>query len=231
MIRMNILSYIMNVRDKHPRRAMLVSGIVLVLLIAVVIAIVMSRRATRAYETYAELAQAQVDAAHVPAAPNNPVRQDLNRALSLALSSQVSSRERLAQAQAGMRLLELADGQVDEIGEASAKVDLLLAQAQVQSASGFAPGGLTWEILALAKKRSAIISDISGLSYRANFVTRGILERIIADRGVLTDEHVTSLNNSLPDLEEQFDRRSNLYTELERVGVQIDQKQAASRWF
>lgn len=183
------------------------------------------------YETYVSLAQAHREAALLPGAPNNPIRQELNRELLLVLSPSLSASERLQHAQDGMRLLALAEQQIDEIGEAGAKVDTLVAKMQVESLTGFAQGGMTWEMITLAKRRSAIIADIRGLSYRANFEAKKILDRVIVDDGQLTATHVTALNEAIPEMEEQFDRRSNLYAELEKIDAQMAEQSAALRWF
>lgn len=183
------------------------------------------------YVTYAALAQAHSDAAYLAGAQNNPIRQELNRELALSLSPSASNAERLTHAQGGLQLLVLAEQQIDEIGTVGAKVDTLVAKMQVEALSGFVHGGMTWELITLAKRRSAIIADIRGLSYRANFEAKQILEQIVKDGGVLTPAHTTRLNAAIPEMEEQFDRRSNLYRELESVSAQMEEKSAAQAWF
>jgi hypothetical protein len=77
------------------------------------------------------------------------------------------------------------------------------------------------DVVTLAQSQAAIIADIRGLSYRANFHTAQIFSRIVDDQGSLTDAHIAELNNLIPKVEDQFDQRSNLYSELERVGDRI----------
>jgi hypothetical protein len=45
---------------------------------------------------------------------------------------------------------------------------------------------------------------------------------VIDDKGVVTEEHAALLNEHIPLVEEQFDRRSNLYVELESTGSALD---------
>lgn len=179
------------------------------------------------YAAYAELAKAQQDAAYLPAAPNNPVRQQLNLVLSEALQSQTPSSKRLADAKLGRTLLAELEGQVDAIGSTSEKADASLAGLQVRYLGSLATPSSVREIITLAKQRSALIEDIRGLSYRADFDTRKIFERIISDNGALTAAHIEELNGEVPEIETQFDRRSTLYGELGDLSARIDADAAA----
>lgn len=176
------------------------------------------------YTVYATLAEKHEQAAYLVGAANNPVRQELNRVLSETLARSMSPSERLKLAMHGDELLKEAEGQIDAIGDLGVQVDTAIAQMQVGSLGDFASSDTARELIVLAKKRSNIIADIRGLSYRANFETGKIFDRIIADEGKLTQEHVLALNDAIPDLEERFNKRSNLYSELQRTSSQIDNK-------
>lgn len=176
------------------------------------------------YTVYATLAEEHEQAAYLVGAANNPVRQELNQVLSEALARPMTSSERLQLAEHGKELLKEAEGQIDMIGELGAKVDTAIAQMQVGALGEFSSSDIAREVLVLAKKRSDIIADIRGLSYRANFETAKIFDRVIADGGKLTKEHISMLNDEIPDVEKQFDRRSDLYLELQRTAKQIDQR-------
>jgi hypothetical protein len=121
-----------------------------------------------------------------------------------------------------LTLLVLAEGHIDAVGEVGEDVTkALLAmeeEASVASLTGF---GVEKNIIDLAHRRLNIIADIRGLSYRANHDTKTIFDRVLADRGALTSAHSASLDRLLPEVEEQFNRRSNLYLELDDVGSRI----------
>ena len=181
-----------------------------------------SKRFGAEYAAYAELAKAQENAAYLPAAPNNPVRQQLNLVLSETLEPKVSSEKRLSDAKLGLDLLTQLEAQVDTIGSAGEAANDALAKMQVDSANGFLMNGASRELINLAKQQAAVIQDIRGLSYRADFDTRKIFERVIIDKGALTAAHARDLNNELPEIETQFDRRTNLYTQLQDTSARID---------
>lgn len=176
------------------------------------------------FTAYERAATEQQDAAFLVGSVDNPVRQELNLILSEVLQKNMTTSARLKRAQDGLVLLKEAELQIDTIGEIGAQVDTAIAQMQVGALGDFASSAIAREVLVLAKQRSAIIADIRGLSYRANFETKKIFDRIIEDGGKMTSAHIVALNDAIPDVEEQFDRRSDLYLELQRTGKQIDQK-------
>jgi hypothetical protein len=172
---------------------------------------------TKAYDTYAALSTRHVTAAFLPATNDNAVRQELNRMLSDVLVADVSRHDRVARAERGLVLLNELEKQIDAIGDTGEAVSQAIAAME-----DHASGDERKEIVHLALERLRIIGDIRGLSYRANYHTAEIFNRIIADGGSLTKEHVADLNNQIPLVEEQFDRRAGLYSELESVNNSID---------
>lgn len=178
---------------------------------------------TRAYRAYAEVAQRHDEAAYIPGLAENPLRRDLNSALIGALTEGRSSNERRTSAEEGRALLILAEGYIDAVGEVGKDVTIALSSLEDAGESigvWYARDNIR-TVVALAQKRLEIIADVRGLSYRANHHTKEIFDRIIADKGVLTDAHVIALNKLIPSVEEQFDLRSNLYVELEKTTNQI----------
>lgn len=178
----------------------------------------------RAYTAYELVASNHDTAAYFPSIIENDVRKELNRILSQVLIGDISAEERLSLAQQGTELLEVAEGQIDQMGTLVPVVAHEITG--IEDASGVFDGMGTDEVkeelVTLARHRIEIISDIRGLSYRANYHTAGIFEQIIKDGGELTDHHTTLLNKQIPLIEEQFDRRSNLYTELQSTRAKIE---------
>jgi hypothetical protein len=175
------------------------------------------------YAAYALVAKQHRDAAFFVANTQNPVREELNRLLTDVLEETIPDSERLVKAERGLELLGISERSIDAIGEIALVNDQALLLLEGRSHLWL----LWWwhapmrDVVQLAQSQAAIIADIRGLSYRANFHTAQIFKRIVDDGGQLTDSHISELNNLIPKVEDQFDQRSNLYDELERVGDQI----------
>lgn len=176
------------------------------------------------YAQLESLIDAQETRAYVPSAENNPVRQRVNRLLGEVLATGFTQGQRRERAEEGLRLLELMELQIDGIGEATQELDAAIVDIQKKSPftdEYLRSGGS--ELIRSLERRSEIIADIRGLSYRANFHTAEIFSKILQDNGELTSEHVLALNDQIPQVEEQFYRRSNLYNELEDLDITIGQ--------
>lgn len=100
-------------------------------------------------------------------------------------------------------------------------VDAQIAKMQVNTLDNAAPNDRARSIIALAKTRSSIVADIRAYSYRTDFEISEIFNTIIADKGVLTNAYVISLNDEIPAVETEFDQRSNLYLELQSTAQKI----------
>lgn len=175
---------------------------------------------TKSYETYATLSGLHVNASLLPAVGDNPIRQELNRMLADVLAEQLPQSDRLERAERGLLLLNELEKQIDAIGDSGEAVAKALGEMEAR-----ASGSERKEIVELALERLRVIGDIRGLSYRASYHTAEIFNRVIADGGALTPEHVSELNNQIPLVEEQFDRRTGLYDELESIGGKINRAQ------
>jgi hypothetical protein len=92
---------------------------------------------------------------------------------------------------------------------------------QVQALASLASSDQARQIIALAKSRASIISDIRAYSYRTDFDINTIFTRLVADRGALTDQYVLDLNSQIPAVEASFNKRSDLYTELQNTSDSI----------
>jgi hypothetical protein len=173
------------------------------------------------YAAYASLADTTDNSAFIPGAANNPVRQDLNLVLQQVLGKGTKVPDRLKLSQQGLADLTDSKKQIDAITETADKVDTMIAQMQVDSLNNFASSDRERAVLTLAKQRASIVSDIRAYSYRADFDIGNIFNHIISDKGQLTDAYVIELNNEVPDVEVQFDKRSQLYSQLQGMSQKI----------
>jgi len=171
----------------------------------------------------------QNDAAvFLPGAPNNPVRGELNQVLTQVLSKQTSVSERLKLSAQGNDLVARSEQQLSSISDTGDTMDALIAQMQEMTAGTFTSSDAAHQFIALAKERASIVSDIRAYSYRAEFETKKIFDRVIAEQGRLTDSFIIELNADVPDVERQFNSRTNLYTDLQDVDGKI--KDLAASW-
>lgn len=186
-----------------------------------------SAHAASEYSSYRELMKRHENAAYIPGADENPIRQELNTTLARILTDKMSDAERIALAKKGNLLLKESEKQIDAMGADNDAVNASIARIEsgAQISFGFSTGGNNMtEVVTLAKKEMDVIADIRGLSYKANFETKKIFDRIITDKGKLTAAHMTALNDQIPEVEKQFNARTNLYTELQDTSALLDQK-------
>lgn len=187
-----------------------------------------SSQVKAAYEAYAEVAKQHDDAAYFPGTVDNPLRYELNQVLSEVLVGDITSERRLALAKEGLQKLNELESQIDTMGALVPSVESAIEYLEKTAGplQGHQTSSDVASVVALARERLNIIADIRGLSYRANFHTEEIFKRVIDNNGSLTADHVSFLNNQIPLVEEQFDERSNLYTELQSVGFEIERLSA-----
>jgi hypothetical protein len=179
-----------------------------------------------AYGGYAKDARVLNTAAYLPGASGNPLRQEVNQILVEVLGKKMSDTERLKLSSRGVLLLKAIEKQINAMGDSAPAVqeDVARMDNSARNISNLYQRRAMLDIVALAKDELLFIEDIRGLSYRANFYTSEIFNKIIKSNGALTDAHVTQLNDQLPEVEEQFTRRSNLYTQLQQSAYKIEQK-------
>lgn len=173
----------------------------------------------RAYTAYASRAASHAEAAFLPGSVSNQLRSELNQTLADVLGRKMGAGERADLSQRGLQLLKEADAQVDAIGTGSNAVAAAIGDLE---RAAHLPGNIAHrderlQILTLAHSQESAIEDIRGLSYRSNFHAAEIFTRILTDRGELTRDYVLELNDQIPQLEAQFNKRANLYTDLEAL--------------
>lgn len=190
-----------------------------------------SAQFARDYELYSFLAKTQQNDAYIPGASDNPVRQQLNQILSDALTKKMSDADRLTLVKGGSTFLNESQKQIDQITVSSEAADAAIAKMQVDTLDAFSISQNAREIIALAKERSSMISDIRAYSYRADFDVQQIFNRIIQDNGKLTDAYVTELNSADPEMASQYDKRTNLYNDLQKLGDDLDKKSQSLGFF
>lgn len=210
---------------KSSRKIKIVLIVIIICAVLFAIRFWALRDFAHAYAAYATSAARHDSAAFIPSMADNPLRIELNAALSDVLAADLSPDERSARAREGLRLLRDTEAQIDLIEEAGLATERTIAEMEESTNMiGQLHRSDLRDIIQLSRARGDVIADIRGLSYRANFHTAEIFDRVIADGGVLSSAHVEALNGLIPSVEAQFDTRSNLYTELERLSRQMTTK-------
>ena len=174
------------------------------------------------YAVYANLAGEADNAAFVPGAQTNPVRIALDQDLTRALDQSISAANRLQFATQGLADLKESLSQIDTISSTTAKVDIEIAKMQVAALGDVSSSDRGRQIISLAKQRSSIISDIRAYSYHTDSEIQQIFQHLVDSQGVLANDYVISLNNEIPTVETEFDKRTALYTQLQNTAQQID---------
>lgn len=178
------------------------------------------------FQKYSVISDSHSNYAYAPATEANPVRNELNRVLSEVLARPMGEGERSELAKRGLDMLRGMELQIDRIGSSGEEAEAQLNKAEW---AGNKFGNIfirekVREVFLHAREEAALIADIRGLSYRANFHTEQILKRVVEDGGVLTAEHVSALNRELPQVEIQFNERTNLYTKLQSESARTDKE-------
>jgi hypothetical protein len=215
---------------KAHRRIISIIVILLMLIAAAGAYVIHTTVVGRAHEatvvaSYRALAKVNENAAYIPAASDNPIRQSLDQTLARVLTEKMTDAERLTLAHQGTDLVKQLDAQVDNIGTTNSAVSSYLAGMENVGHFGGSfttTGASSTGFVSLAKEETSMIEDIRGLSYRADFETQQIFNHIIADKGKLTSQYVIELNNDVPTVEKDFDKRTNLYTSLQDISARID---------
>lgn len=199
-------------------------GLALFVLLLIALAFVAAAsRLGRDVASYDSARRTFSQTAFLPGATDNAAREAMNRSLGTVLSGTASDAERLAAATQGIALSQTLETEIDAIADARDEAEVARARL---SHDRLLPASFFWEralgrIDALAERQAEIIADIRGLSYGANYRAAAIFERVAADGGTLAPAFVRSLNDDLPALEADFDRRANLYVALEKADSEI----------
>lgn len=189
-----------------------------------------SAELSNVYADYNRSGKSYSDAAFLVGSNNNPLRIELNQVLAEVLGKTMTPAERLERVRRGRELLGESQKQIDAIGDngevSSSSIELLDSTSRGIANLYARPNAA--KVVELSKARGAMIADIRGLSYKTNYYISQIFDRIDNDGGELTQEHIRELNARIPELEAEFDRRSNLYTDLESINYKI-QNEVAGR--
>ncbi len=204
---------------------------ILLLIAAAVLAYLFLRSNTELSNVYADYdrsGKTYSDAAFLVGSNSNPLRIELNQVLAEVLGKAMTPDERMEKVRRGRELLVESARQIDAIGDSgdvsSSSIKLLDSTSRGLGNLYARPGAA--KVVELSRTKSNMIADIRGLSYKTNYYISQIFDRIERDGGALTQDHIKELNARIPELEAEFDRRANLYTDLESINYKIQNEMA-----
>lgn len=214
---------------RFSKRTKIILALSAVLLALIAGHVYLTYRFYAALDAYTLAGSGHDTAAYIPGASDNTTRRVLNRILSEILMRKLENSERIALAEEGLAALEVSEQEIDAIGSLGENVTKSLTT--LESRMILFHASEKSEILALAQRRFDIAADIRGLSYLANHHIAQIFTRIIADGGEVTSLHTADLNRQIPEVEADYDKRANLYQELDSLSAGINKITRDLRWW
>ncbi len=183
-------------------------------------------RFVQAYNVYLQAAKEHEDAVRLLASSANDHLRKANLSLTTSLASGVDGATRERVSKEGLENLAEIEKQIDIVGERAVFADSAISDMKIiaENIEDDEMRDIAFDIVFLAREKYENISDIRGLSYRANSETEDIFKRIIKDGGELTGEHSSVLNEMLPEIEKRYDEKMDFYNGLSELDRQIGEK-------
>ena len=153
-----------------------------------------------------------------PGAKSNTSRIELDAILVKILTEPMEEAVRINYSKMALEKIDILDKQIALVYEAGSVVEVRIDSLVLASKSvkGIEAKMKVGEIINLAIKQKGIIDEIDVLTKVITDSTRSIFDRIIEDGGMLTDEHMVSLNNQITEAETRFDKRTSLFSEMDK---------------
>jgi hypothetical protein len=154
---------------------------------------------------------------HSPGSGSNVARRATGMMLNAALTADMDEVQRTKLSKDALVQVSTLEGQVERIEGAGVTLreHTHLLEDAAGRVRGYKAGTAANEMNAIAQERVLYIEELREILEGMNAQTRSIFERIIDDGGAMTDDHLRSLNQDLDGAEQQYDRLSAIYGELE----------------
>jgi hypothetical protein len=177
-----------------------------------------------AYAEYAEYAQVLETLTTAPGSGGNEARQQLHQQLTIALSADRTSIERLQAAREARTALATIRQAVDNAQSSSARLYTLIDALEevahrlvdVQNAQDAA------YIVAQVRSRQESSARIASVLSATNDTTDGIVSEIIASEGNLTNEHILRINAVTNDAEQRYETVADEVRSLQQIRTELE---------
>lgn len=161
---------------------------------------------------------------HIPGSGSNRSRHEVNSLLSYVLMGEMPNTERSEVSKKALNHIDVLDSQVSDITTGNSNFisqgDVLIESAKI--VHGHQAEEYARNMTEVVDNRVLYIEELSTILLNMNTKTRSIFERVITDGGEMTDDHVRELNNHLNGAEQEYDRLSYIYNELERFNGEFE---------
>jgi len=168
------------------------------------------------YGEYAHVAEQVETLVHLPGTEGNTNRSELLALLNSILTEDMKPERREALARLAFSNLDVIKKEIDSAQTAQAKLYQILQDLD-NASKGFSSIELRNKangIVEVARKRAEISARITSVLSEINEQTYSIITRMLAEKGVLSNEHATDINSATSDAERRFNDLEGLYSEL-----------------
>jgi hypothetical protein len=168
------------------------------------------------YGEYTEVAQQVENLVYLPGTEGNVHRSDLLALLNSILTEQLEAGRREELARLAFTNLDAIKKEIDSAQVAQAKLYQVLQDLDNTGRmfTSIELRNQVDEMVLLARKRAEVSSRITAILSETNEHTYAIITRIIAEKGVLSQEHIAEINTATAEAEERFSTLEGLYTEV-----------------
>lgn len=175
------------------------------------------------YGIFIETFKQHESSVFLPGSGNNPSRQELNVILEKVLTKTISAEERLSDSLLGLEKVKEVRKQIDELTKTGTLFDK--ATNQLEKKIKTLPNNKVKHakmIVRSAREYNEVTHDIENFLYVINDDGKEIFERIIAEDGNLSEDHIITLNEHIPEAETNFDALSFLYNDLTDIKTEVE---------
>lgn len=168
------------------------------------------------YGDYVEIAEHVEMLVHLPGTEGNVDRAELLTLLESILTKTMEPTQRDTLARLAFANVDTLKKEIDTAQIEQAKLYEVLQDLDTASRvfSSIDLHTRASEIVALARKRTEIAARITSVLSESNEQAQVIITRILADKGELTQEHITDINDTTDEAEKRFQTLEGLYNDL-----------------
>lgn len=176
------------------------------------------------YGDYIEVAEEVEHLVYLPGTEGNTDRAELLALLNSILTEELEPERRSTLARLAFANLDGIKKEIDSAQIAQAKLYTELQDLDNASRefSSIELRRYVEELVTMARKRAELSARITSILSEINEQTYTIITRILADNGVLSQEHISAINNTTAEAEKRFSVLEGLYTELRTKKEEMD---------
>lgn len=168
------------------------------------------------YVEYSEVVEDVERLVHLPGSEGNTDRAELLALLNSILTDSIEPERRETLARLAYANLDGIKKEIDAAQATQATLYQVLQDLD-NAARVFSSIELRNQaegIVVLARKRAEISSRITAILSETNEHTYAIITRILAEKGVLSEAHISEINFATKEAEKRFSKLEDLYTEI-----------------